>query len=106
MTKNRLFVLLVASVCLFAATLLHADARKTTKTVPPVYPALALKMRVEGTVKLEANVSDEGTVETVKVISGHSLLVPAAVDAVKKWHYEPGSGKSVQVVSIDFALPH
>ena len=106
MTKNRLFRLLVATGCLLAATLLHADTRKATKTVPPVYPALALKMRIEGTVKLEASINDDGTVENVKIISGHSLLVPAAIDAVKKWHYESGSGKSVQVVSVDFALPH
>jgi TonB family protein len=106
MTINRLFRLLVASGCLLAVTLLHADTRKATKTVPPVYPALALKMRIEGTVKLEASINDDGTVDNIKIISGHSLLVPAAVDAVKKWHYESGIGKSTQVVSVDFALPH
>ena len=105
MTRNRLFALLAGSLCLFSATLLHADTRKATKTVPPAYPALAAKMRVEGTVKIEAVINDEGTVEDAKVISGHALLAPAAVEAVKKWRYEPGGGKSTQAVNIDFVLP-
>lgn len=96
----------MASVFLFTATLLHADTRKTTKTVSPVYPALAAKMKIEGTVKLEAVIADDGTVEDIKVISGHTLLVQAAIDAVKKWRYQAGSGKSVEPVAVDFTLPH
>ena len=93
-------------IYLFAAALLHADTRKSVKTVPPVYPAIAVKMRVEGTVKLEATIDPEGRVSDVKVVSGHQLLVQAAVDAVKKWKYESGDGKSTQSVALDFALPH
>jgi TonB family protein len=106
MTRNRLFASLAGSLCLFSATLLHADTRKATKTVPPAYPALAAKMKIEGTVKIEAVINDEGAVEDAKVISGHALLAPAAVEAVKKWRYEPGGGKSVQAVNVDFVLPH
>jgi TonB family protein len=106
MTKNRLFVLLMGSVCLLSASFLHADTRKATKTAAPAYPPLAAKMRIEGTVKLEATINDQGAVEDAKVISGHALLAPAAVEAVKKWRYEPGGGKSVQTVNVDFVLPH
>jgi TonB family protein len=105
MIRNRFFIILVGGVCLLSAALLHADTRKATKTVPPAYPALAAKMKVEGTVKIEAVINDEGTVEDAKVISGHALLAPAAVEAVKKWRYEPGGGKSTQAVSIEFVLP-
>ena len=91
---------------LFAVGSLHADTRKSVKTVPPVYPALAVKMRVEGTVKLEATIDPDGSVSAVKIVSGHQLLVQAAVDAVKKWKYESGDGKSVQSVSLEFNLPH
>jgi len=42
-------------------------------------------MRVEGTVKVEATINDEGAVEDAKAVSGHALLVPAAVEAVKKF---------------------
>ena len=106
MTKNRIFFLPVACFCLFAVALLHADNRKSVKTVPPVYPAIAVKMRVEGTVKLDATIDPNGSVSDVKVVSGHQLLVTAAVDAVKKWKYETGDIKSIQSVAVEFALPH
>jgi TonB family protein len=106
MTKNRIFLLPVVCFCLFAVALLHADTRKSVKTVAPVYPAIAAKMRVEGTVKLDATIDPDGSVSDVKVVSGHQLLVQAAVEAVKKWKYESGDGKSTQPVSIEFALPH
>jgi TonB family protein len=106
MTKNRIFLLPVVCFCLFAAALLHADTRKSLKTVPPVYPAIAVKMRVEGTVKLDATIDQDGSVSDVKVVSGHQLLVQAAIEAVKKWKYESGDGKSTQSVSVEFALPH
>ena len=57
--------------------------------VPPKYPALASKARVHGTVVLEATLREDGTVDAIKVISGHPLLVNAAVDCVKQWRYEP-----------------
>jgi TonB family protein len=106
MNKNRFFGIFVGSVFLLCVALLHADTRKAKKTTAPVYPALAAKMRVEGTVRVEAVINDAGNVEDVKVISGHALLASAAVDAVKKWQYEPGGGKSVQTVNVDFVLPH
>jgi TonB family protein len=68
-------------------------------------PCDRTKMRVEGTVKLDATIDPDGSVSDVKVVSGHQPLVPAAVDAVKKWKYESGGGKSIQPVSVEFALP-
>ncbi|MBZ5662644.1 MAG: energy transducer TonB [Acidobacteriia bacterium] len=106
MTKKYVMLLPVAAFCLFTATLLHADTRKSVKTVPPVYPAIASKMHIEGTVKLDVTIDPDGSVEDVKVVSGHSLLTPAAIDAVKKWRYEPGEGKITQLVNIEFNLPH
>jgi TonB family protein len=105
-TQNRLFVPMVATICLLVASVLHADIRKTAKTVPPVYPALALKMRIEGTVKVQVVVNDDGSVADVKVVSGHTLLTQAAVDCVKKWQYERGDGKSIQPATVEFTLPH
>jgi TonB family protein len=106
MTKNRFLLLPVVCFCFFAAALLHADTRKSVKTVPPVYPAIAAKMKVEGTVKLDATIDPDGSVTDVRVVSGHQLLVQAAIDAVKKWKYESGDGKSTQSISVEFNLPH
>ena len=106
MSKIRILSLTAVSFLLFAATFAFADTRKSVKTAPPSYPAIALKMKVEGTVKLDVTIDPDGTVSDVKVVSGHQLLVSAAVEAVKKWKYEPADAKSVQSVALDFALPH
>jgi protein TonB len=70
------------------------------KMVPPVYPPLASKSRVAGTVVLEATLTREGTVEEIHVISGHPLLIEAAIAAVKQWQYEPTllNGEPVSVI--------
>jgi len=55
----------------------------------PVYPPLARIARIQGTVVLQAILSRNGTIEDLKVISGHPLLVQAALDAVRTWRYQP-----------------
>jgi protein TonB len=57
--------------------------------VKPVYPPLAIKTRVQGVVVLEAVISKEGTISSLRVVSGHQLLTQAAIDAVKQWRYRP-----------------
>jgi len=59
------------------------------KKVAPVYPPLAKQARIQGKVKLQAVISKTGRVDSVNVLSGHPLLVQAAVDAVKQWQYKP-----------------
>ena len=56
---------------------------------PPAYPPLAMTARVQGTVVLQATIGKDGTVQDLKVLSGHPLLVHAAMDAVKTWRYQP-----------------
>src|SRR5438093_5520106 len=55
----------------------------------PVSPALARTARVEGIVILEGTISEQGKVEDVQVVSGHPMLVDAAIKAVRKWEYRP-----------------
>jgi len=62
---------------------------RIVKLVQPVYPALAARARVTGMVVLEAVVTEAGTVDEIKVISGHPLLVEAAIACVRQWLYEP-----------------
>jgi protein TonB len=70
------------------------------KLVPPEYPPLASKARVGGLVLLEATLTAEGTVDAIRVISGHPLLIAAAIDCVKQWRYEPTylNGQPVPVI--------
>jgi protein TonB len=74
--------------------------------VPPVFPPLASKARVTGTVTLEATLTSQGTVEEIKVISGHPLLTEAAIDCVKQWQYEPTYLNGVPVAVILTAKVH
>jgi protein TonB len=55
----------------------------------PVYPPLARMARIQGKVILQAILAQDGTVQDLKVISGHPLLVQAALDAVRTWRYQP-----------------
>jgi protein TonB len=56
---------------------------------PPIYPALARQMRVQGTVELAAIISKTGTIESLHVVSGSPMLQQSALDAVKTWRYRP-----------------
>ncbi len=55
--------------------------------VPPVYPPLAIAIRLSGVVEIEAEVDTAGRVTTARVVSGHPLLQDAALDAVRQWRY-------------------
>jgi TonB family protein len=77
--------------------------------IDATYPALALQAKVEGLVVMKVFISKSGEVENVDLISGHPLLAPPAIDAVKQWKYQPYllNGEPVEVESlarVDFAL--
>jgi protein TonB len=59
------------------------------RKVQPNYPPLAKQARIQGTVVLQAQISKEGTIENLQLISGHPMLAPAAIEAVKQWRYKP-----------------
>lgn len=76
--------------------------RKVKSKTPPSYPAIARKLGLTGTVRLAIVVAPNGSVRETKVIGGHPILVSAAVDAVKKWKFEPASGESTGTVEFRF----
>ena len=55
----------------------------------PEYPALAREAHIQGDVKIDAILDEQGNIIDMKTISGHPLLYQAAVDALRKWKYEP-----------------
>lgn len=58
-------------------------------SVPPAYPLLAKKYKVEGDVTVQANIDASGNVVRMKVVSGPVLLHQAAMDALRQWKYQP-----------------
>jgi protein TonB len=77
------------------------QAARLLRQVTPNYPALANQARASGLVRLEAVISRNGTIESLPVISGHPLLVPAALEAVTQWVYRPMilNGDPVEVLT-------
>lgn len=76
-------------------------AARLIRRVHPDYPRIAKLMRLTGTVRLSAIVGADGTVQQLEVLSGNPILARAAVDAVRKWRYEPTrlNGEPVEVVT-------
>ena len=79
------------------------------RKVQPAYPALARQARIQGTVLLQAEISKTGDIINLQAISGHPMLVPAAVEAVKQWKYKPYilNGEPVEVdtqITVNFTL--
>src|SRR6516164_6794982 len=77
--------------------------------VKPVYPPLARQARIQGTVVLQALISKDGTIENLHLVSGHPMLAPAAIEAVKQWRYKPYflNGEPVEVdttINVNFTL--
>ena len=62
---------------------------KFIKRVQPKYPYEAREAHIQGTVRLHAIISKEGTIQSLEVVSGPPELVSAAVKAVRQWRYKP-----------------
>jgi len=79
------------------------------KKVAPIYPPLARQARIQGTVILRIVIDKSGNVFSVQLVSGHPMLSPAAMEAVRQWKYEPYlvNGEPVEVetnVQVNFKL--
>jgi TonB family protein len=102
---RKVVLLSVVLTVLFASLTSGAQdalARKVKSKIPPSYPDIARKMNLAGIVKLEVTVAPNGTVKDTKVIGGNPILVNAAVDAVKRWRFEPANEDSVGLVEFKF----
>src|SRR5579871_3573392 len=75
----------------------------------PTYPTLARAARVQGEVILSAVIDTNGQIQNLTLVSGHPMLVPAAISAVKQWRYKPYllNGQPVEVettITVIFSL--
>ena len=87
----------------------NVQQAKLIRQPKPVYPPLAKQARIQGVVRLNAIIGKDGTIQNLPVISGHPLLVPSAIEAVKQWVYQPTllNGEPVEVVTqidVNFTL--
>ena len=79
------------------------------REIQPDYPPLARQARIQGSVLLQAKISKDGSIQNLRLISGHPMLAPAAIEAVKQWRYKPYilNGEPVEVetqITVNFTL--
>jgi TonB family protein len=77
-------------------------ARRLDLSAPPVYPAIAERMKLTGTAQVQALVKPDGTVRDVKILGGHPLLADALARAVMHWKYQSGPKETIEVVKFSF----
>jgi len=76
--------------------------RRAKTKVQPAYPELARKMNITGAVKVEVVVAPNGTVKDARVVGGHPVLANAALEAAKKWRFEPAPAESSGIIEFKF----
>lgn len=119
----RLLAVLIVSFCSVAFVSLAQESAPAPLEVPPesmqglllrkvapLYPPLARQARIRGTVILSIVIDKSGNVSRVELYSGHPMLAPAAIEAVKQWKYKPyeKDGEAVEVkttVQVNFKMP-
>ncbi|MGZ4731376.1 MAG: energy transducer TonB [Terriglobales bacterium] len=76
--------------------------RRAKTKVQPTYPELAHRMNISGTVKIEVTVAANGAVKEARVVGGHPVLAQSALDAAKRWRFEPAAAESTGVIDFKF----
>lgn len=78
--------------------------KRTVRTkVEPMYPQVARQMNLAGRVKIEATISADGHVVNTRVVGGSPILVSAALDALKRWRFEPAARESTETFEFAFS---
>jgi TonB family protein len=101
--KTSAICLVLASISCVALPACAAD-RKVERRVSPVYPELAKRMHIGGTVRVSATIAADGTVTDARTVSGNKMLAPAAEDAIRRWKFAPGDSQSTENIDIDFEV--
>jgi TonB family protein len=102
---SRLGPWLTIAICLLslpAGRVLGQESRKAISQPTPIYPQLAHKSGLSGTVKVQVVIATDGTIKDVKVVGGHPLFIDATLDALKKWKYAPSSSETTTVLEFNF----
>lgn len=76
--------------------------RKLVRRVDPMYPEMAKRVNLTGTVKVYALVAPDGSVKGVEPLGGSPLLVQASEDAIRKWKFVPASAESKELIEFHF----
>lgn len=92
-------------VAAMSLTTPHASAQESRKVLnnpTPVYPEVARRLRLAGTVKVQVVIGTDGRIKEVKVIGGHPVLVDAVQETLKNWKYASASSETTTMLSFNF----
>ena len=79
-----------------------ARARKMLTKVVPIYPSLAQKMGIAGSVKIEVLVAPNGSAKSTQILGGHPVLAQASVEAIRYCKWEPATHETKEIVIFNF----
>jgi len=87
----------------------HLEEGRLLQKIQPIYPEIPKRLHIQGDVVLTALIAKDGSIEGLKVLSGHPLLIRAALEAVSQWRYKPyilnGSATEVETtIKVTFRL--
>lgn len=103
LTLCLVLVLVAGASLLRPLPALAAGGTRAVRTkVQPVYPDMARRSHIEGTVRIQVLVAPNGTVRKATVLGGNPLLAEAAVEAIQQWRYEPAPSETTEVVQMQF----
>ncbi|MBK7993592.1 MAG: TonB family protein [Blastocatellia bacterium] len=77
---------------------------KAVKKIPPLYPPLAKRKRVEGKVTIRLEIGSEGTVSNAEFVEGNSLFKPSSLDAAKQWTFAKSMAGTTGHIVFKFQL--
>lgn len=81
----------------------NSEVTRRVKTkVQPLYPELARRLNLTGSVKVLLVIAPNGTVKDAKILGGHPLLANAALEAARKWRFEVSAEESNSTVEFKF----
>jgi TonB family protein len=80
----------------------ETKGRKMLTKVVPIYPSLAQKMGIAGSVKVEVLVAPNGSAKSTQVLGGHPVLAQAGVEAIRYCKWEPATHETKEVVLFNF----
>lgn len=105
-TRTVVVLLFLTSFCLgltgTAQGQQSSEGRRIVRRVDPLYPEMARRMNLSGTVKVFAVVAPDGSVRNVEPVGGSPVLVESAETAIRKWKYSPASAESKELVELHF----
>lgn len=108
--RMRAFLVLL-SLIVFSCCIVRVDGQQTSaentrgivRRTLPVYPEVAKRMNLSGTVKILATVSPNGSVKVIQPVGGSPILVQAAQEAVYKWQFAPTGAETKETIELHFS---